>query len=121
MTYVKKYKSIAKGTTPAMRRFKATSHHQYHTATSHFKMPNPREAALEALSLDEREPTSTITKITLTTTAVPRKSSISNISKKRVCSSEGCSVQHTPIWWNVEGSDKKICQRCHDRDVETLI
>jgi hypothetical protein len=114
MTYVKKYKNIAKGTTPAMRRFKSTSHHQQHM-TGHHKMPNPREAALEALSIDEREPTSTITKITLTTTAIPRKTSISD-SRKRVCSSEGCSVQHTPIWWSVDGSDKKICQRCHEHN-----
>lgn len=117
MTYVKKYKCIARGTTPAMRRFKATSHHHLNGVLAQRKIPNPRDAVLEALTIDDqiRETTPTITKITLTTTPTPRKNTIHNI-KKRVCSTVGCSVQHTPIWWSVDDStDKKICHRCHGK------
>ena len=125
MTYVKKYKCIPKGTTPAMRRFKATSHHQDTRSTPH-KMPSPREAAIDAISTEvmPREPT-TITKITLTTTPPPtlsRRSSSQQptTGKRRVCSTEDCSVQYTPLWWSVDdSSDRKICHKCHEKQISS--
>lgn len=127
MTYVKNYKCIAKGTTPAMRRFRASRRNQKNDV--HRKMLTPRAAVLEALSMDDSiQTTPTITKLTLTSSAANNSttSTLSSIShhtsssrrgsannlKKRVCSSVGCPVRHTPIWWNV-GDNQKICQRCH--------
>ncbi|GAA5811821.1 hypothetical protein MFLAVUS_005266 [Mucor flavus] len=108
MTYVKNYKCIAKGTTPAMRRFRASR--RYQSNDVHRKMLSPRAAALEALSMEDIvQTTPTITKLTLTSNS--RRTSISS-TKKGVCSTEGCPVRHTPIWWNV-GDNKRICQRCH--------
>lgn len=157
MTYVKKYKCIAKGTTPALRRLRAARQHQSNSESpkTHHRMPNPREAVLEALSMDEhpnivafKSPSSTpvITKLTLTTSASSSssskhttKSSLSNSPStsssetrnsnssssmtattnivKRTCSTPGCLVRHTPIWWSTEDPDKKICQRCHQSQV----
>lgn len=71
-------------------------------------MPNSREAVLEALAMDDIEP-------------APIKQSTPvrhSVMKKRVCASVGCYVQHTPIWW---GSDKKICQRCHQKKIVNII
>lgn len=111
MTYAKIYKGIPKGTTPAMRRFRATRSYQ-NNGTRH-KMPNSREAVLEALAMDDNEPAPVTTKLP-SSSPVPRSSTHS--MKKRVCASVGCSVQHTPIWWS-QGSDKKICQRCHQNNL----
>ncbi|KAI7894371.1 BAH domain-containing protein [Mucor mucedo] len=101
ITYSKNYKGIAKGTTPAMRRFKATKRPSH--GTRH-KMPSSREAVLEALAMDDNEPAPV---------KIPSAIVRHHIMKKRVCASAGCYVQHTPIWWG--SSEKKICQRCHQK------
>lgn len=121
MTYAKTYKGITKGSTPAMRRFRATR--CYQSNSTRHKMPNSREAVLEALAMEDNESTPVITTIATTTkspfsSSVPRPTITSGTSgiKKRVCASVGCSVQHTPIWWS-QGSNKKICQRCHQKNL----
>lgn len=100
---------MAKGTTPAMRRLLGSKH--IPSKVHHPKIPNPREATIEALTMEEQliAPTTKSTKLsTLLTNSKPSP------RIKRTCASEGCSVQHTPIWWSVDSiSDKKICQRCH--------
>lgn len=85
-----------------MRRFRATKRPSQ--GTRH-KMPNSREAVLEALAMDDNEPA-----------PVKHSSTIvrHHAFKKRVCASPGCYVQHTPIWWG--GTEKKICQRCHQKN-----
>ncbi|KAG1377651.1 hypothetical protein G6F61_006544 [Rhizopus arrhizus] len=122
MVYAKNYKLIAKGTTPAMRRFRQATYHPYylydhHSSKNHHhrhpKVPNAREAALEALTLAEIPSLDQHTTISL-----PSKSTSLASLPVRVCATDGCSVQHTPIWWSIEeDSDKKICQRCHSLKV----
>jgi hypothetical protein len=123
MTYVKKYKCTASSTTPAMRRFLATHHD---TSKSYTKLPNPRDAALQALTIDaqyaDTEPTAASPppksiKLSLHVGSLPPSSPKPVSRPKRVCSTPGCRVQHTPIWWNADDkkpySDNKVCHRCH--------
>lgn len=123
MTYVKRYKSIGEGTTPAMRRFLAANH-EMTKSLSTAKLPNPRDAVLQALAIDSNYVINHISAVAAT--ASPPKSiklslHVGPISPKSrhkyVCSTPGCHVQHSPIWWNTDDkrsfSDHKICHRCH--------
>jgi hypothetical protein len=143
MTYVNKYKCIAQGTTPAMRRFLATHHHDAINPPYTTKLPNPRDAALQALTIDAQyannntsssssssSSSSAAAVVAAAAAAAPKSIKLSlhvgsspssslkpSARMKRVCSTPGCHVEHTPIWWNVDDkkpySENKICQRCH--------
>ncbi|KAI8984636.1 hypothetical protein BDF20DRAFT_911713 [Mycotypha africana] len=52
MTYFKLYKQVAADTTPAMRRFRATLNSRA-TKARHPKIPNAKDAAIEALNMSE--------------------------------------------------------------------
>ncbi|RCI02031.1 putative PHD type zinc finger protein with BAH domain-containing protein, partial [Rhizopus stolonifer] len=80
IVYAKTYKGVAKGTTPAMRRFRATWHASSKITPCSTKIPDPREAAIEALTMDDSP----------SPLPSPIKISISFTNTNRVCATEGC-------------------------------
>ncbi|KAI9275307.1 hypothetical protein BY458DRAFT_507046 [Sporodiniella umbellata] len=110
MIYAKSFKTVAKETTPATRRFRQAifypyllNHSNQHYHHRHSKIPNAREAALDALTANEN-----LSLNQHTTVIIPK--SFDHTKKK--CDNANCPVEHTPFWW--EKHEQKICHTCHN-------
>ncbi|KAI8385709.1 PHD-zinc-finger like domain-containing protein [Blakeslea trispora] len=117
MVFAKYYKQVSEGSTPAMRRFRAT-HHLSNPSNS-TKIPSPKEAILEAVHIEDyvtAPPASTSLKISF---SLPSKTTKTASKSRRTCVSDGCRVQHTPVWWDMDpnnpSDELKICHRCYKK------
>ncbi|OBZ86246.1 Lid2 complex component snt2 [Choanephora cucurbitarum] len=116
MVFAKHYKHVTEGSTPAMRRFRAT-HHLSNPSHS-TKIPSPKEAMLEAMHIEDYVTSPPASKPLKISISLPTKTTKEASKFKRTCASDGCRVQHTPIWWDIDPnspSDLKICHRCYKK------
>ncbi|KAL7318202.1 putative PHD type zinc finger protein with BAH domain-containing protein [Mucor circinelloides] len=115
-TFCKNYKRISSNSTPAMRRYLASSAFMQ-SKKAHKKIPPQFDAVIESLSMDASL-SSYAGSGPCRSRAILTSSSSSSASKAaRSCSQ--CPAKFSPIWWSVGASPyslQRLCQRCHNKE-----
>ncbi|KAK4519548.1 asparagine synthetase [Mucor velutinosus] len=117
-TFCNYFKRISSNSTPAMRRYLASSAYN-HTKKMSKKMPSQLDALVDSLTMDASLSSyagSHESRSRAILTSLSPSSSASSASS-RSCSQ--CPAKFSPIWWSV-GSDpyslQRLCQRCHNKE-----
>ncbi|KAF1804464.1 PHD-zinc-finger like domain-containing protein [Mucor lusitanicus] len=114
-TFCNHYKRISSNSTPAMRRYLASSAHSQAKKTLR-KIPPSLDAVVNSLAMDASLSSSASSNQSRSR-AILTSSSSSSRSSSRSCSR--CPAKVSPIWWSVGTapySRQRLCQRCHSKE-----
>ncbi|KAI9473792.1 MAG: hypothetical protein EXX96DRAFT_318024 [Benjaminiella poitrasii] len=112
--FIKMYKGVSRKTTPAMRRWCAAVHFTTTKNAYRPKILNPRDAALESSEMEDK-----ILSFVCPLPPVQPPAALRQGGKKkhhvvRLCTTEGCKVQHTIAWFDdPTRPGQKICRKCY--------
>ncbi|GAN02864.1 conserved hypothetical protein [Mucor ambiguus] len=120
-TFCKYFKRISSNSTPAMRRFLASSAYN-HTKKTPRKIPSQLDAVVDSLAMDASLSSYAgssrfRSRAILTPLSSSSSSSSPSSTSSRSCSQ--CPAKVSPIWWSVGAgpySLQKLCQRCHNKE-----
>ncbi|KAL9551192.1 hypothetical protein MBANPS3_004368 [Mucor bainieri] len=130
-TFCNYFKRISTNSTPAMRRYLASSENKFNTKKTPRKIPSQLDAVVDSLTMDASLSsyagshrshskailTSSASSSSSSATASASSSQSSSPSSSRTCSQ--CPARFSPIWWSVGSgpySHQRLCQRCHNKE-----
>lgn len=113
-TFSKYFKRISSNSTPAMRRYLASSSYN-RSKKPHRRIPSQLDAVIDSLAMDAS--LSSYAGSNRSRSRAILTSLSSSSSSSRSCSQ--CPAKFSPMWWSVGAgpySLKRLCQRCHNKE-----